>query len=91
MSFKQKYRLRATLKTGRYHVAEGKSLENLKKKGRQLENEGAIGYVEHMGNNRVMFQFGTLEAQQSKRSTAMSPAFAAPYGKQEADHAQTTA
>jgi hypothetical protein len=58
-----KYRLRATLKTGRYHVVEGKSLENLKKKGRQLENEGAYGYVEHMDNHRVMFGFGQQETQ----------------------------
>lgn len=56
-----KYRLRATLKTGRYHVVEGKSLENLKKKGRQLENEGAYGYIEHALNSRVMFNFGKSE------------------------------
>jgi hypothetical protein len=59
---KSNYRLRATLKTGRYHVVEGKSLENLKKKGTQLANEGAYGYIEHVDNHRVMFQFGKQEA-----------------------------
>jgi hypothetical protein len=38
-------------------VVEGKSLENLKKKGRQLANEGAYGYVETT-TGRVMFNFG---------------------------------
>lgn len=57
MAIKATYRLRATLKTGRYHVVEGKSLENLKKKGRQLANEGAYGYVETT-TGRVMFNFG---------------------------------
>jgi hypothetical protein len=57
----KKYRIRATLKTGKYQVNEGASLENLKKKAAELEKKGAYGYIEHTVNHRVMFNFGKSE------------------------------
>jgi hypothetical protein len=62
------YRIRATLKNGKYQVNEGASLERLKKKATELEKKGAYGYIEHTQNHRVMHHFGQPAAEVSRAS-----------------------